>query len=263
MRRSPNTNILYALVRNVARVYIRDFGELQNLQNTNRSVNDFVQKSKKRVESIILEELTDKYSNNSYEFFSIGDSKTENQKDINDCKNCFIINALDGELNFKRTIPFFCITIAHKKDNILQNSIVYNPITDDIFIAEKGIGATHNNIRMQVSSEQKIEYSLLGIDHINNFYDHFNNENLKELLDSAIGIRSFGSSALNICSVAAGKLNAYMNYIEEPNLLDAAFLVLKESGGEYNTLQNGIKTKSNYFIVSNEKIYDNLSSKLI
>ena len=79
MRRSPNTNILYALVRNVARVYIRDFGELQNLQNTNRSVNDFVQKSKKRVESIILEELTDKYSNNSYEFFSIGDSKTENQ----------------------------------------------------------------------------------------------------------------------------------------------------------------------------------------
>jgi fructose-1,6-bisphosphatase/inositol monophosphatase family enzyme len=69
MRRSPNTNILYTLVRNVARVYIRDFGELQNLQNTNRSVNDFVQKSKKRVESMILDELTEKYSDQNYEFF--------------------------------------------------------------------------------------------------------------------------------------------------------------------------------------------------
>ena len=71
MRRSPNTNILFTLVRNVARVYIRDFGELQNLQNTNRSVHDFVQKSKKRVESLILEELIEKYSNQNYEFFAL------------------------------------------------------------------------------------------------------------------------------------------------------------------------------------------------
>lgn len=263
MRRSPNTNILYTLVRNVARVYIRDFGELQNLQNTNRSVNDFVQKSKKRVESMILDELTEKYSDQNYEFFSIRDEQKINQKDIDDSKNCFIVNALDGELNFKRTIPLFCISIAHKRNGILENSIVYNPITDDIFIGENGIGATHNNIRMQVSSEQKIEYCLFAIDNINDLYENFNNNNLNKLLESSIGVRSFGSISLSICMVGSGKLNAFINSPLQPHELDASLLILKESAGEFNNIEKSDFAKPNYFIVSNEKIYDNLYSKLI
>ncbi|MAU86405.1 MAG: hypothetical protein CML83_01335 [Rhodobiaceae bacterium] len=263
MRRSPNTNILFTLLRNVARVYIRDFGELQNLQNTNRSVHDFVQKSKKRVESLILEELMEKYSNQNYEFFSINGEQKIIQKDIDDSDNCFIINALDGELNYKRTIPLFCISIAHKRNGVIENSIVYNPITDDIFIGENGIGATHNNIKMQVSSEQKIEYCLFGIDNVYEFYENFNNNNLNKLLAASTGIRSFGAISLSICMVGSGKLNVFINRLIQPHEIDASLLILKEAAGKYNYLKNPEVAKPNYFIVSNEKIYDNLSSILI
>ena len=137
----PNTNVLYSIVRNVAKIYRRDFGELQNLQNSKKSINEFVQKSKSKVESYIREELESKYSKNGYEFISISDISENDFEIASFTKNSFIVNALEGEMNFMRGIPLFCITIAHIKDGIVQNSIVYNPISDEVIIGEKGLSA--------------------------------------------------------------------------------------------------------------------------
>ena len=96
----PNTNVLFAIVRNVAKIYRRDFGELQNLQNSKSSKNEFVQKSKSRVESFIIDELESKYSKNDYKIITISNGSKNDYDATSIPKNSFIINALEGEMNF-------------------------------------------------------------------------------------------------------------------------------------------------------------------
>ena len=159
----PNTNVLGSIVRNVAKIYRRDFGELQHLQNSKKSINEFVQKSKSRVEFYIIDELKAKYSKNGYEFIPITNISKNDFQTTSFPKNSFIINALEGEMNFTRGIPLFCITIAHIKEGIVQNSIVYNPISDEVFIGEKGISARYNNKRMSVSNEVNADNVMISI----------------------------------------------------------------------------------------------------
>jgi len=254
----PNTNILYSIVRNVAKIYRRDFGELQSLQNSKRSINEFVQKSKSRVESLIMDELVSKYSNNGYEFISIPNISEDGSEMGTTTKNCFVVNALEGEMNFMRGIPIFCITIAHIRDHIVQNSIVYNPISDEVFIGEKGIAARYNNMRMGVSNEEKPNNSMIAIDVSLGLYDYDLDDILLKYLNSVYSIRQMGSTSLEICMVSNGALNCFVGHTRKKNLLMASLLILEESGGKINMPTAENKTQKNYFIVSNQKIYDNL-----
>src|SRR6056300_632871 len=191
----PNSNVLYSLVRNISKIYRHDFGEIQNLHKSNKSITDFTDKIKKRIESIILEELSDKYGKNGYKIIFINDHlKSDKIWDL-EIENCFIVNVLEGETNFMRAIPFFAITIAHKKNNIIQNSIICNPITDDIFIAERGIAATHNNVKMKVSEESASEKNVLILEDFL-ISARIQNTTIIEYLKSLKDIRKFGCQSL-------------------------------------------------------------------
>ena len=253
----PNSNILYSLVRNISKIYRHDFGEIQNLQKSNKSITDFTDKIKKRIESIILEDLSDKYGKNGYKIIFINDHVKSEKIWESEIENCFIVNVLDGEANFMKAIPFFAITIAHKKNNIIQNSIICNPITDDIFIAERGIAATHNNVKMKVSEELASEKNIVILE---DFFisERVQNTVLIEYLKSLEDIRKIGCQSLEICMIANGIINAYIGYEKNENLISAALLVLKESGGVKNLISTSEQNSKNYFIVSNQKIYDNL-----
>jgi myo-inositol-1(or 4)-monophosphatase len=254
----PNTNVLYSIVRNVAKIYRRDFGELQNLQNSKKSINEFVQKSKSKVESYIREELESKYSKNGYEFISISDISENDFEIASFTKNSFIVNALEGEMNFMRGIPLFCITIAHIKDGIVQNSIVYNPISDEVFIGEKGISARYNNIRMTVSNEVSPDNAMIAIDERLRLFNNDIDDIILKYLNSVNSIRQIGSISLELCMVSNGALNCFIGHNESKHSIIAAALILEESGGHINLLSLKGNTQKNYFIVSNQKIYDNL-----
>ena len=254
----PNTNVLYSIVRNIAKIYRRDFGEVQHLQNSKKSINEFVQKSKSRVEFYIIEELKEKYSKNGYEFISISNISKNDFETASFPKNSFIINALEGEMNFTRGIPLFCITIAHIKDGIVQNSIVYNPISDEVFIGEKGISARYNNKRMSVSNEVSADNAMISIDERLDLFNTNINDIFLKYLNSVNSIRQMGAISLEVCMVSNGALNCFIGHNESKNSVIAALLILEESGGEINWLSFKGKSQNNYFIVSNQKIYDNL-----
>ena len=253
----PNSNVLYSLVRNISKIYRHDFGEIQNLHKSNKSITDFTDKIKKRIESIILEDLSDKYGKNGYKIIFINDYLKSDKIWASEIENCFIVNVLEGETNFMRAIPFFAITIAHKKNNIIQNSIICNPITDDIFIAEKGIAATHNNIKMKVSEESASEKNILILEDFL-ISERIQNTTVIEYLRSSEDIRKFGCQSLEMCMIADGIINAYIGYDKNENVISAALLVLRESGGVKNIINSMEQNSKNYFIVSNQKIYDNL-----
>ena len=254
----PNTNVLYSIVRNVAKIYRRDFGELQNLQNSKKSINEFVQKSKSKVESFIREELESKYSKNGYELITIPDISKNDFEISAFPKNSFIINALEGEMNFKRGIPLFCITIAHIKDSIVQNSIVYNPISDEVFIGERGISARYNNIRMSVSNEISPDNAMIAIDERLGLFNNDIDDFFLKYLNSVNSIRQMGSISLEVCMVSNGALNCFIGHNDKRRSVIAALLILEESGGDINALSLKGQMGGNYFIVSNQKIYDNL-----
>ena len=253
----PNSNVLYSLVRNISKIYRHDFGEIQNLHKSNKSITDFTDKIKKRIESIILEELSDKYGKNGYKIIFINDHLKSDKIWDSEIKNCFIVNVLEGETNFMRAIPFFAITIAHKKNNIIQNSIICNPITDDIFIAERGIAATHNNIKMKVSDESASEKNVLILEDFL-ISARIQNTTIIEYLKSLKDIRKFGCQSLEMCMIANGIINAYIGYEKNENVISAALLALGEAGGTKNIITSSEQNSKNYFIVSNQKIYDNL-----
>ena len=255
----PNTNVLYSIVRNVAKIYRRDFGELQHLQNSKKSIDEFVQKSKSRVEFLIIDELKAKYSKNGYEFISISNISKNDFETASFQKNSFIINALEGEMNFTRGIPLFCITIAHIKDGIIQNSIVYNPISDEVFIGEKGISARYNNRRMSVSSEVSPGKAMISIDEDLDLFNNDIDDFFLRYLSSVNSIRQMGAISLEVCMVSNGALNCFIGHNESKHSVIAALLILEESGGEINRLSFEGKLQKNYFIVSNQKIYDNLT----
>ncbi len=232
----PNTNVLNAIVRNVAKIYRRDFGELQHLQNSKKSINEFVQKSKSRVEFYIIDELKAKYSKNGYEFIPITNISKNNFETASFPKNSFIINALEGEMNFTRGIPLFSITIAHIKEGIVQNSIVYNPISDEVFIGEKGISARYNNKRMSVSNEVSADNTMISIDERLDLFNNNIDDIFLKYLNSVNSIRQMGAISLEICMVSNGALNCFIGHNESKHSVIAALLILEESGGEINRL---------------------------
>ena len=196
MRYSANTNVLYALVRKVSRVYLRDFGEIQNLQDTDKTIG-FAEKSKNRVESMISDELDIKYGKSGYKIILSDKPESLKIQNANPNDNAFIINGLDGVLNFEKAIPFFCITMAHRQNGEIMNSIIYNPITDDIYIGEKGNGATHNNIRIRVSNENNIGNCLISTEELKNIYMKYGDKPTSRLISSVKSMRSYGSNLLS------------------------------------------------------------------
>ena len=147
-RISPNLNIMIKLHEKASKVLIRDFGELENLQVTQKGPKDFVTNSDKKVEKILIEEL-EKYKKN-YSFLSEENGKIENK----DKENVWIIDPIDGTNNFLHGIPHFSISIGLKSKNEIIAGIIFDPIKNELFFGEKDNGSYINNHRIRVSKKK-------------------------------------------------------------------------------------------------------------
>ena len=214
---SANLNVMIKACEKASKILIRDFGEIENLQVSKKGPKDFVTNSDVRTEKIIIEEL--KKARPSYSFIS-EENGSENNKDIN---NTWIIDPIDGTINFLHGIPHFAISIALRSNDEIVSGLIYDPIKDEMFFAEKNNGAFYNNQRIRVSSKNNIDECLFAI-----------GNNVKNKLD--FSYRKSGSAALDMAYVASGRYDGYFQ--NNLNIWDiaAGIILIKEAGGIINNI---------------------------
>ena len=224
---SPHINLIVKACMKASKSLIRDFGEIENLQISSKGPGDFVTSADKRTEKILIEELQKAHP----EYGII----TEETGIINksNTKNRWIIDPIDGTMNFMNAIPQFAISVGYEEENEIKCGVIFNPILNEMFCAEKGNGAYLNNSRIRVSNQKKIKDSLVvtggpkGVSKIKEkiFSEYINVSN------NVANVRKFGSAALDVAYVACGRFDGYWQ--RELNYWDiaAGIIILKEAGG--------------------------------
>ncbi len=239
---SPNLNIMIKASEKASKIIIRDFGEIEKLQVSKKGPTDFVTNSDLKVEKIIIEELRKARPNFS---FLSEESGEENNKDK---ENIWIIDPIDGTVNFLHGIPHFAISIALKSHNEIISGLIYDPIKDEMFFAEKNNGAFFNNHRIRVSSKNNINDCLFATNDKIQFKLNFPN-------------RKSGCAALDMAYVASGRFDGYFQ--DNLNLWDiaAGIILIKEAGGIINNIDLN-KTKNIKVIASSSNISAKFQEKL-
>ena len=239
---SPNLNIMIKASQKASKALIRDFGEIEKLQVSVKGPSNFVSNADTKAEKIIIEELMKAKKN--YSIISEEDGSKINS----DSENVWIIDPIDGTSNFLHGIPHFAISIALKSNNEIISGLIYDPIKDEMFYAEKNNGAFFNNQRIKVSKKKEIEDCLFATGG-------------KEKVISDFITRKTGSAALDMAYVAAGRYDGYFQ--NNLNLWDVAagIIIIKEAGGIINEINlsnhNNIK-----IITSSSRINEKMLEKL-
>ena len=224
---SPQINLITRACMKASRSLIRDFGQIENLQVSTKGPGDFVTSADKRTEKILIEELQKahpEYGIITEETGFINNSNT---------KNRWIIDPIDGTMNFLNSIPHFAISIGYEEDGDIKCGVIFNPITNEMFCAEKGNGAYLNNSRIRVSNKKKIKDALLvtgGPNGASKIKDKIFSEYI-DVSNNVSNVRKFGSAALDMAYVACGRFDGYWQ--RELNYWDiaAGMIILKEAGG--------------------------------
>ncbi len=240
---SANLNVMIKASEKASKVLIRDFGEIEKLQVSKKGPSDFVTNSDLKVEKIIIEEL--KKAKPHYSIIS-EEYGTEDNKDKN---NTWIIDPIDGTINFLHGIPHFAISIALKSYNEIVSGLIFDPIKNEMFFAEKENGAFFNNHRIRVSKKNELNNCLF-----------VTGGKIKHELE--LPYRKSGCAALDMAYVAAGRYDGYFQ--NDLNLWDiaAGIVLLKEAGGVLNEVDLSIN-KNIKIIASSADINSKLLEKLI
>ena len=214
---SANLNIMIKAVEKASKSIIRDFGEVEKLQVSKKGPYDFVTKTDKHVEKILIEELSNTKKNYSFITEETGTIKNKDQENI------WIIDPIDGTTNFLHGIPHFAICIAHQSKGEILSGLIYDPIKDEMFFAEKDKGAYLNNQRLRVSKKSSLDDCLFSSNH----------EGVKF---SDLNMRCSGCAALDLAYVASGRLDGFFH--NKINLWDiaAGIILVKEAGGIVNDI---------------------------
>ena len=237
--------------RKAAKILIRDFGEIENLQVSLKGPGNFVTTSDIKVEKILVEEL--QKARPTYSILSEEVGQINNDESFK-----WIIDPIDGTSNFLHGIPHFAISIGLEHDKEIICGIIYDPIKDEIFTAEKGNGAYLNNKRMRVSSRSKLKDCIICTGgHKRDSKDReLALEEYKKFSSKVfIPIRKFGSASLDMAYVAAGRCDGYWQRDLSYWDIAAGIILVKESGGfvtDFNGENRYIQNKT--ILVTNSKI---------
>jgi len=239
---SPNLNIMIKAAEKASKSVIRDFGEVEKLQVSKKGPYDFVTKTDKHVEKILIEELSKLKKNYSFITEETGIIKNK------DKENIWIIDPIDGTTNFLHGIPHFAICIALQSKKEIVSGLIFDPIKDEMFFAEKNSGAFLNNQRLRVSKKNLIDDCLFSSNH----------EGVKF---SNLNMRYGGCAALDLAYVASGRLDGFFH--NNINLWDVAAgeILVKEAGGIVNDIYKFDVDKIDIRVSSaaiNDKMLENL-----
>lgn len=225
---SPLLNVMISAARDAAKQLRRDFYEVEALQVRRKGASDFVTRADVNAEKAIFEALSK--ARPKYGFVMEEQGEIEGA----DNSNRFIIDPLDGTTNFLHGIPQFCISIGLERDREPFAGVVFSPITDELFYAEKGFGAYCNDRRLRVSGREDLTEALVGTGlpfKGKPGRDVALAETGRVLAETA-GIRRFGAAAYDLCMVASGRLDGYWERGLSPWDVAGGIVIAREAGGE-------------------------------
>jgi len=252
----PVINIFEKAVRKAGKSFLRDFGEIENLQIKSKSIGDFVTNADIKTEKILLETLQYYYPKSTY--------ITEESEDIKGNEEIIVIDPIDGTTNFIHGIPLVGIVIGRIMNGEITDGVIFNPILNEFYWSSKGKGAWCNNKRLRVSKRKEIVDCVIatGIPHANHGYSGYLEE-INNISKNCSGLRRMGAASIDLAYVAAGKLDGYWE--RNLNLWDvsAGILLVKEAGGNI-TEPNGNKwtIKSKDILATNILIHEEIIKNL-
>jgi myo-inositol-1(or 4)-monophosphatase len=233
--RSPILNVMGNAALKAARGLVRDFGEVEQLQVSIKGPGEFVSTADLRAERIIKAELRKARPGYGMLFEESG------AQPGSDPQHRWIVDPLDGTTNFLHGIPHFAISIALERDGEIVAGVVYEPVRDEMYWAEKGIGAYVNDRRIRVSARRRLADSVIGTG--TPFGARIERSpyvaTLTAVMGATAGIRRLGSAALDLAYVAAGRFDGFWEFGLQPWDLAAGILLVREAGGYVSDLAGG------------------------
>lgn len=257
---SANLNIMIKAARRASRGLLRDFGEVENLQVSSKAVGDFVSKADIKAEKIIFDELSEARPYYGW----LGEESEEKQGQ--DPTRKWIVDPLDGTTNFLHGIPHWAISIGleHKKEIIA--GVIYDPIKDEMFTAEKGQGAWLNDRRLRVSNRTDMTEMLFATGIPFGEKQGLNDtlRQLEKLMVKCAGVRRQGAAALDLAYVAAGRLDGYWETNIQAWDIAAGLIIAKEAGALLEAFHNSRESPliSGSLICANNIIFDSFAKIL-
>ena len=253
-------NIIHKACMKASKSLIRDFGEIEKLQVSLKGPGDFVSAADKRSEKIIIEELSKAHP----DYGILSEESGEINKDNKEKR--WIIDPIDGTSNFLNGIPQFAISVAYEEKGKIICGMIFDPIKNEMFFAEKGSGAFLNNSRIRVSNKKSLKESMLvtggprySSKKRESIFKEYNN--ISNMVN--VPIRKFGSAALDLANVACGRFDGFWQWELSYWDIAAGLIILEESGGFVDFLEKDEKvlTKKN-IIATNSKIHQELKNVL-
>ena len=234
-RRSADVNVMVRAAERTGRALIRDFGEVDQLQVSRKSPGDFVNTADLKAEKIVKEEL--KRGRPEFGFLT----EESRRSGGSDKSHVWIVDPLDGRTNFLHGLPHFCVSIGLARDNEVIAGVVFDPIKNEIFWTERGVGAFVNNRRLRVSGRTRLDEAVLGTGSPFNrddeeIHQRFTNQ-MRSVMKQTAGIRRYGATALDFAYVAAGRYDGFWEIGLHPWDVAAGLLLVREAGGFVTDLQ--------------------------
>ncbi len=259
MARSALLNVMVQAALKAGRGLARDFGEVENLQVSLKGPGDFVSAADRRADKVLITELTK--ARPGYGFLTEETGTIEGS----DKSHRWIIDPLDGTTNFLHGVPIFCVSLGLERDGQLVAGVVYNPVMNELYVAERGTGAFFNDRRIRVAARRNFTEAVIstGRPHSGRPGREAYLSELKPVMDSGAGVRITGSAALDLAWVASGRFDGYWHHGLSPWDVAAGVVIVREAGGlvsdadgEDHFLDNGS------IVVGNEVVHGALLGHL-
>jgi myo-inositol-1(or 4)-monophosphatase len=235
MLRSALLNVMIQAANKAARALKRDFGEVEKLQVSLKGPANFVSAADRRAEETLRQELTK--ARPGYGFLGEEGGNHEGT----DKSHTWIVDPLDGTTNFLHGIPQFAISIALKREADIIAGVIYNPILDELFTAERGKGAFFNERRIRVATRKRLADSVItcGLPHMGRGDLALFRQEIAAVQEKVAGLRRFGAASLDLAWVAAGRLDAYWERDLSPWDMAAGMVIVREAGGFVTDIDGG------------------------
>jgi myo-inositol-1(or 4)-monophosphatase len=247
--------VMVQAVTKAGRAMRRDFGEVEQLQVSMKGPGDFVSAADRRAEDLLRAELS--RARPGYGFVMEETGVTEGT----DPDHRWIVDPLDGTTNFLHGLPVFAISVALERSGVLVAGVVFNPITDELFSAERGGGAFLNDRRLRVAGRRDLAQAVIatGIPHLGRpGHDQFREE-LSRVQAKVAGVRRFGAASLDLAMVASGRMDGFWERSLSSWDVAAGILLVKEAGGYVTDAAGGdTMLAGGSIIAGNEAIHASL-----
>jgi myo-inositol-1(or 4)-monophosphatase len=259
-RPSPVITVMVAAARAAGRSLARDFGDIEHLQVSKKGPGDFVSVADQKAEQVIFESLSK--ARPGYGFIMEERGRVEGT----DRTNTFIVDPLDGTLNFLHGMPHFAVSIGLERDGKLTAGVVFDVIRNEVFWAETGQGAWLDNRRLKVAARTRLSESVIatGTPWVGKAEEHHQTfwRELAAITPRAAGVRRFGSAALDLSWVAAGRFDGFWERGLKPWDIAAGVVLVREAGGQVDELDGGNLLETGNVLAGNTTLLPALKDAL-